>query len=564
VPWKVFKNGDEWCVYKLKDDGSKGAQVPGGCHSSKDAAEAHQRALYSNESDSQIASEIIAAQLAAAGVDISLVNIPDVPMVEVGIEYPAMTGPVTFTFEQMRDAVIAYQNDDAIVAPRLKLGHINQVYKSGDMPAVGLAQNLRLENDGKTIVGDYVGVPAWLAEVLPYAYPSRSVEASFDVETTTGKKWQLVITDLGLLGVVWPGCMTIDDLPTLYGTEIPDNVEIAAEIRSAMEGGKVSVAAAVRSIKDKVMGQVNISDVERAFYNEWAVDTRYWWYICAELVDPMELIVEDDDQQLHRLPVEISGKEITFGEPSPVNIEFVDASARVQGVIAEYGGRVAAAYKTREASGAHVNDREGGAAVDAATLRKTLNLSDDTPDEEVLRVANERLSAGPEPTGEGGEGAEPETPAADSGETSDGDGDTSEGEGQPEAEAQTAASSVVTIDKGTLAQLQRDAELGRKAHERQESDEDDRILTEAMGKGKFPPARKEHWAQLMKLDREGTIAQLKTLAENVIPINQRALQEADDGEATDMAAGFRGHFPEIAQARAEAESDKRPLVQMEV
>lgn len=558
MPWKVYKDGDQWCVFKLKDDGSKGAKVPGGCHSSKDEAEAHKRALYANESSAQIADQIIAAQLAAAGVDISLVNIPDVPLVEVGIQYPAMTGPVTFTFEQMRDAVIAYQNDDAIVAPRLKLGHMNDVFASGDMPAVGLAQNLRLGNNGKTVFGDYVGVPAWLAQVMPYAYPSRSVEGNFDVHTTTGKDWQFVITDLALLGVRWPGVMTIDDLPTLFGTEIPDAIEIAAEIRTAMEGGELGVAAGLRYLKDKVQGQVNISDVERAFYRDFAEGDRYWWYICADLVDPLELIIDGDDE-LYRLPVEVNGREITFGEPAPVHIEFVDAEARVQGVIAEYGGRVAAAYKTREASGAHASDREGGAVVDAATLRKTLKLSDDTPDEEVLRVANERLSADPPPTPEPEEGAESETPAEGQETTTEGEPET-EGEQPP---AQTAQGSVVTIDAGTLAQLQENAALGRQAHEAQQSNEDTRILTEAMEAGKFPPARFDHWKALLAADREGTIATLKTLAENVIPIDQRSRQETtDDGQ---VAAGYPAEWlPEVAGIRAQAETGQRPRVQVEV
>jgi hypothetical protein len=48
MPWKVFKEGDQYCVHKLNDDGSKGAKVPGGCHSSKADAEKHKSALYVN------------------------------------------------------------------------------------------------------------------------------------------------------------------------------------------------------------------------------------------------------------------------------------------------------------------------------------------------------------------------------------------------------------------------------------------------------------------------------------------------------------------------------------
>jgi hypothetical protein len=529
--------------------------VPGGCHSSKDKAEAHKRALYSNEPSAQIVAEV------------SLVTIPDVPIVEVGMDYPAMTGPVTFTFEQMRDAVVAYQNDDAIVAPRLKLGHINQVFKAGDMPAVGLAENLRLENDGGTVVADFTGVPAWLAEIMPYAFPSRSIEGNFDVTTTTGKSWQFVITDLALLGVAWPGVMTIDDLPKLYSSEQPEEVELSDQIKEAVEGGDVGLAAMAKGL---VLGQINVKDVERSFYNDFAQDDRYWWYIVASLIDPTELIVEDDEGKLQRLPVEINGRTVTFGEPSPVHVEFVDEATAAQSIMAEFGTRVAAAYKTREASGAHASDREGG-AVDTATLRKTLNLPDDTPDEEVLRVANERLTGegeppvapspetpGAEPAQEPGEGEEtpgetPETP----------EGTPEEGEQPaPEAVEQPLAASVVTIDAGTLAQLKSDAKKGREARDLQVAAEDDRILSDAVETGKIPPSRIKHWKALLQADREGAIATLGTLAENVIPINARAIQEATDG---DIAGGYPAEWlPEVQARKAQAESGTRPLIQMEV
>lgn len=496
---------------------------------------------------------------------ISLVNVRNVPLVEVGMEYPAMTGPVTFTFEQVADAVLAYQKDDAIVAPRLKLGHISGVFKSSDMPALGVVENMALSDNGKTIMGDYVGVPEWLAEILPFAYPSRSVEANFDVVTTTGKKWKLVITDLALLGVCWPGCMTIDDLPLLYDEKIPDQVELSEEITAMMSGGELEIAAGRPSLHIK--SQVHVNDVERAFYNDFAQDERYWWYIVADLLDPIELIAEDDTGGLQRVPVTIKGKDITFGDPVPVNIEFVNAESRVVNVVERYGGRVAAAYKTREASGAHASNREGGAVVDAATLRKTLNLPDDTPDAEVLKVANERLAESPEPTPGTEPGTEPETPATSPGETPDVEPeatpeDTPPGDAEPEATApEQIAASVVSIDRGTLAQLQKDAQLGRKAHDKQEADEDSKILTEAMEKGKFPPARLEHWTALMKADREGTIATLETLAENVIPIDQRARQESTESGS---AGGYPQEWlPEVEAMKAQAATGKRPQVQME-
>ena len=46
MPWDVRKRGAKWCVIKQGES----APVPGGCHSTKEKARAHQRALYASES----------------------------------------------------------------------------------------------------------------------------------------------------------------------------------------------------------------------------------------------------------------------------------------------------------------------------------------------------------------------------------------------------------------------------------------------------------------------------------------------------------------------------------
>jgi hypothetical protein len=48
MPWKVFKNGERYCVHK-HIGGKKGERVPGGCHPSREQAERHLRALYAAE-----------------------------------------------------------------------------------------------------------------------------------------------------------------------------------------------------------------------------------------------------------------------------------------------------------------------------------------------------------------------------------------------------------------------------------------------------------------------------------------------------------------------------------
>lgn len=49
MPWKIFRDGDKYCVHKLHPDKSKGPLVKGGCHATKEKAMRHKGALYHSE-----------------------------------------------------------------------------------------------------------------------------------------------------------------------------------------------------------------------------------------------------------------------------------------------------------------------------------------------------------------------------------------------------------------------------------------------------------------------------------------------------------------------------------
>lgn len=177
---------------------------------------------------------------------ISLVTVQNVPLLCVGMEFPASTGPVTFDFGDIDAAVLASQ-DPTIPRSRVKLGHTdprfndcpcphcgnwiewgsmsNNAYVFDGMPNFGFCDNLTLQNDGAWIYADLVDVPEWLANVMPVAYPSRSVEGWFGYNGINQKEYKFLITDLALLGVVFPGCMNLADLPSMYGAKTPSFVQ---------------------------------------------------------------------------------------------------------------------------------------------------------------------------------------------------------------------------------------------------------------------------------------------------------------------------------------------------
>lgn len=241
-----------------------------GCHASEEKAKSQQAALYAN-TDAAVAAaaaEMEYLHLTARGPvvysqagplelpepevtyendGIVLCRIKDVPLMEVGMKFPASTGPVDFGFGHLASAVRAGE-DPTVPRARIKLGHTdprfndcpcpecgksvsfnaNNPYEFDAMPSFGFVEGTVLDNEGSVVVGDLVDMPYWLAAVLPVAYPSRSIEGWFGYTGINSKSYEFVITALAMLGVVFPGVMSLSDLPQMYGSEIPSFVEVVA------------------------------------------------------------------------------------------------------------------------------------------------------------------------------------------------------------------------------------------------------------------------------------------------------------------------------------------------
>jgi hypothetical protein len=303
-------------------------------YESRSAALVHRQAMEEIQAELAIGlAQLIAGQTLADSAIATLQASPpllttrtNVEIVKTGIEYPLSTGPATFTPEDLAQAVAAV-DDPAITNPRIWLGHPDDPRIHGKRapggppsgePAVGKVTNMRLEEDGHLIVGDLEGIPVWLDGIMASAYPSRSIEANFDVETVTGHKWRLVINGLALLGVVWPGVSTLEDIASLYATAGPDGVEV---IEATKEKPVTITAAAGRT----VVGQITVEDLRRQFYESLTGD-QAWWWIRAIYLDPNELIIDDDEGGLYRVGFDVNGDEIAFEDPKTVKIKYVNAS----------------------------------------------------------------------------------------------------------------------------------------------------------------------------------------------------------------------------------------------
>lgn len=536
----------------------------------------HMYSLHSTHSGSGFVPELtrFRNQIIAATDTAELVTVEDVEIVQTGIEYRLASGKKTFTTDDLNDAVES-QNDAAIKAPRIKLGHAASLGLLEDgQPAIGTIQNMRIEKSGHVVVGDYVGVPEWLAKVLPSAYPARSIEGLTGVKTNTGNTWKLVITDLALLGVIWPGVSTLDDIQALYSKEGPDNLKI---LSTKEEVEDVTIRA-----------QINNEDILRQ-YRENKTPDQMWWWVHAMMRDPDELIVEDEENgQLYRIPYEISGETIKFNDPIPVKIVFKDRPKKDK-------------KETTKAARAELSmvlatgDREGfnrmtiASGIDPVALRTALGLEDSATDDEVStafaaagfitqpgrEVPNPAVTRAPGSEQPGTNDAGAATPPSDQrqpdvqnpGESQHNPSTAQPTQAPPVPTAAAAppaapgfSGDVVHMDRATYQRLLAGAETAERLDATSRNTERDSLIAQAVRETKIEPSRVPHWTRKYDQDPEGTKHLLTAsfeqggLAPGVVPIEAIGGEQALEDTSADA---YPEHWlPEVQARKAQADQHR--------
>lgn len=280
-----------------------------------------------------------------------LETIFNVELVTLGT-WNASTGVVKFT-EKHLQSIIDSQADPCIKSPRLIIGHTpnseewDDKFMSGvlgkdgffgEQPTIGKFVNLRLNDAGDTIVADLVGVPKWLAEILPTAFPNRSVEVYWNVKTESGKQYAAIMPRVAALGINLPAVASLEDLQVLYSEEGPDGVELveAGERVAAMAPGTPARLKADAPTK----ASIDVEAVRQAYYDDFAQKDRYYWWLKAMFVNPSIIIALDEDTaKLFAVPYSASKDKVEFGEPVEVFMQYVETES----------GKVAAQRAAREA-----------------------------------------------------------------------------------------------------------------------------------------------------------------------------------------------------------------------
>lgn len=445
----------------------------------------------------------------------ALVTIPNVELLSAGT-WNASTGWVTYTPDQLKAAVAAL-DDPAVHAPRLRIGHtlptVSPDESSGgfeEQPCFGRFENLRLNASGNTIIADAVGVPAWLAEILPAAFPSRSVETYGNAKTSSGLTHDLVITSVALLGVSMPAVETLEDLRLAFGAETPEGVQFISGDRVAASRGE--------PMPNRVSASVTYTDVRQSFYDEIATSEsdRYWWWLCDVIMSPSKVIADDDEGGLWAVPYTIKGEKITWGEPVEVRVQYVEADSgqvaaahdQVAGGVSHRFSTAAESRPTDRVRAATTDERGDTMPIAPTAVLERLGLPEDATEEQVLAA----LDAEPET----------ETPAAEA-----------ETPAEQTPAAEQVAASGVTVDPATWAQTQADAQAGRDARAEQIKARQATKVDGAVKAGKFPASRTNHYLALMEKDEDGTTAFIDSLAAGAIPVSE--IGNAGETQASEQA-----------------------------
>jgi hypothetical protein len=488
--------------------------------------------------------------------EIVVVTVPNVELLEVGDNWETSTGTFSWTMEDLQAAVAA-QDDPGIRTPVVKLGHKDARFDG--QPALGRIENLRLSNNDQTLVGDLVGIPRWLAECMASAFPRRSIEGFFDFTTRTGNTWAFALTGVALLGDAYPAIDTLEDIAALYGAEPP--VLVPADQNEqivAAERGNMRVAVRVEAAPPQdptppsrtepryIEASVSYGDVSTAFYDTGpgGEPGNYWWWIRDVLASPNELIVDDDEGHLFRVSYTIdtngNGPDaVTFGDPQEVRVEYVDVAASRS--LVRYGNPVAAGRpRTRRAVSAGAPQTEVHDVQLTDDQIRALGLEPGATDEEISAALSERLAAAPPPV--------TEPPVAGPAPTTD-----------PTPPAAEVPDGMVLVDSATLDDLRDGVAAARRIEQQNVEAERGRILDAAVLAGKFAPARREHYEQMLVTDPEGGREAIAKLADNLIPVQERGVT-GGDVDQVEGPAYPDSWKPTVAAAQRKSSSSRVKVV----
>jgi hypothetical protein len=468
---------------------------------------------------------------------VEIVTRADVPILRVGT-FPLSTGEHTFTEEDLKAAADALATDPAIKAPRAKIDSVEKALgldpaTHGGEPAFGYFDNLHVTGDGQELLADYHG-PRAVVEAMEWAYPSLSVEGGPHT-SATGRTHDLVISAVALLGIHWPGVTTLDDFteflaegPKIEKTEnAPDEVLAVVAARAAPIAASLDQETVRQRLYEAIDGgDLDLPDGVKG-YSLWIRSLRF-----DDAGKPYAKVTDEDTGRLYRVDFAVKGSEVTFSE----FVEIVEQDVPVAAAARPLAP--IAVWATREQSRAlasqqptNTEDSDTMTDEQRRALAPKYGLDPDTATEaEVIAAA----IAAPDPA------AEATPPAAKTPEIPEG---------------------FSIVDDATLNELREGAGLAVAASRREQRADRDATISAAITAGKIPPARREAFEAMWGDptsddpakrigDPEGARQLLAKLAPGLVPVDEREVGIAGDGDVAEDDGGGTGLFPELDRVEA--------------
>jgi hypothetical protein len=293
---------------------------------------------------------------------VALRTLPGIEMAAVGT-WHASTGVTTFTQEDFIDAVAALECP-GVRNPVIKLGHSEEDSTSGvrwdGEPALGWVANMRF--DGAKLIGDFTGLPAWLADadenglsVMAAAYPDRSIEIYRPFLCQVGHVHPSAVTAISLLGVAPPAIGVLKSMQDVYAlwTEpaVGEAVQAAAVQRG--EDGQRSLAAGAERIEVMVHMAAEperrpLTDIEKRAGTDFEALDDQWTEALDALMDVWpDLAERQRDQLAKQVASAVDDAPDTLGELDADSSEIAEVLIAAMLVVA----RQAADAQIAEADG---------------------------------------------------------------------------------------------------------------------------------------------------------------------------------------------------------------------
>lgn len=422
------------------------------------------------------------------------------------------TGPLTVTPEMLQSAADYCAALGDTYRAGIKLGHTDPRF-DGE-PALGWLHNLRVEGAGDeaVLLGDVTGMPQWLYDLGPSAYPDRSVEGYTNFEAKDGKTWPFIIDGLAFLGITPPGMSTIRSL-----RDIPQALGVAAS-ELGLPNLPIPFAASFTATHDvaaadpaKPYGDVTYADpgYQKDGKKRYPLDSEAHCRAAWSYINQADNAAQYSSEHLALIKSRITSALKKYGVQVAATGDLTDPGSRAGGTI-------------------HPNPKGAPDMSDALIkgLRERLGITAELDETGLLAALDEALTEQVPPTAA-------EIAAAAAADKAAKEKAAADAAAKPPANIPPGS---FLIDSETYEQIKAQAAKGEQAYAIMAASERDRVLEDAVKDGKFPRSRVEYWKTYWQADPEGAKQALASMPKNLVPVAAKGSMGDPDIE-TDSVYG---------------------------